>query len=82
MLNEETIKSVIDIVRQVLNEENIDISSSKKEYQKWDSLAQLIIMMKLEENIGIKINLDEISNLTSVRQILEIVEIHKNESQV
>lgn len=42
-----------------------------EELEQWDSLAHVMIIGELEEKLGIAIPLDEATELSSVREILE-----------
>ena len=78
MLNRNLQDVLIGIVREVLNDESISITSSSRENPSWDSLAQLLIMMKIEETIKIRIKPDELASMTSVLDIISIVKKHPN----
>jgi acyl carrier protein len=78
MLNRNLQDVLIGIVSEVLNDESISINSSSRENPSWDSLAQLLIMMKIEETIKIRIKPDELASMTSVLDIIEIVKKHPN----
>jgi acyl carrier protein len=44
---------------------------------KWDSASHLILIMALEERLGVSFSPDEVVSMTSVRKILEL--IHKED---
>ena len=69
---------IIGIVCEVLNDESISITSSSRENPSWDSLAQLLIMMKIEETIKIKIKPNELVCMNSILDIIAIVKKHPN----
>jgi acyl carrier protein len=78
MLNRNLQDVLIGIVSEVLNDESISITSSSRDNPSWDSLAQLLIMMKIEETIKIRIKPDELASMTSVLDIIAIVKKHPN----
>ena len=47
------------------------------QYEKWDSLGHISIMMALEVEFGIEINADNVQNLLSITKILKYIENNK-----
>ena len=43
----------------------------------WDSLAQINLIIAIEKEFGVKFNLEEISKLKNIGEILEIIKIKK-----
>lgn len=66
-------EKVLEIVRNVLEDENVDVSTSQANNAKWDSLAQLNLMVELESEFGLSLEPEEISSIKSVKDIIEIV---------
>ena len=69
----EQLKKVLDIVRNVLEDDSVDINTSQTNNAKWDSMAQLNIMVELESEFGLSLEPEEISSIKSVKDIIEIV---------
>jgi len=44
----------------------------------WDSMGHMEVMMRLEENFGVEINPDTITNLISVPEICTYIDQRKN----
>lgn len=66
-------EKVLDIVRNVLEDDSVDINTSQTNNAKWDSMAQLNIMVELESEFGLSLEPEEISSIKSVKDIIEIV---------
>tara|TARA_B100001057_G_C22851013_1_gene950961 strand:- start:1914 stop:2144 length:231 start_codon:yes stop_codon:yes gene_type:complete len=65
-----------EIMSVVFNEpiENINSSSSPASVSKWDSLAQLNLIIAIEETFKIKLNDSEIENIKNFDSILKILQ--------
>ena len=61
----ETISRIIKVDLQLINE-----SSCMDDFSKWDSIAQVKIMIELENKVKKKISTSKISELDSVKKIL------------
>lgn len=66
-------EKVLDIVRNVLEDDSVDINTSQTNNAKWDSMAQLNIMVELESEFGLSLEPEEISSIKCVKDIIEIV---------
>ena len=53
---------------------NITPRTSRSAIAAWDSLGQLILMSALDQRYGIRLSPTELSNLSSVQDILDILE--------
>ncbi|MNW55785.1 acyl carrier protein [compost metagenome] len=56
--------------------EGVNINSQKYDFENWDSLNQLNLVMEIESKFNISLNLDEMAEINSIRDILEIVDKH------
>lgn len=64
-------QKVIEIVSKATNfSQDIDINSSDKNIKKWDSLAQVNIVIMLEKEF-LKIKNSDIAELKSVKKIVD-----------
>lgn len=64
-------QKVIEIVSKAINfSQDIDINSSDKNIKKWDSLAQVNIVIMLEKEF-LKIKNSDIAELKSVKKIVD-----------
>ena len=66
------INRIIGILEEVLDEK-IDITSAQKECENWDSLHHLNLMLALENEFNIEFEPEEISKMTNVKKIIDIV---------
>ena len=66
------LEQVISIVSQTtkIPKKKININSKSFDFCKWDSLAQIKIIIAIEKKIKKKINISKISELTSIKSIL------------
>lgn len=53
--------------------EKVTLESVKNDFENWDSLNQLNLVMELEANFNVSIPIDEIANIDSVQSILHIL---------
>jgi acyl carrier protein len=62
---------VAAVFQEVFENENLVItdSSSAKNVENWDSLAQIKIIVGLEEEFGIKFTTDEVASLANVGEL-------------
>ena len=66
-------EKVLEMVKSVLEDENVDINTSQSNNARWDSMAQLNLVVELESEFGISLEPDEISSIKSVKDIIEVV---------
>ena len=66
-------EKVLEIAKSVLEDENVDINTSQSNNARWDSMAQLNLVVELESEFGISLEPDEISSIKSVKDIIEVV---------
>ena len=67
------LKQIISIVSKVVGvpSEQLDINSESSNFYKWDSLAQLNIIIEIEKKIGKKIDASMMGELTSIKLIVD-----------
>tara|TARA_B100001113_G_C20867779_1_gene516945 strand:- start:95 stop:316 length:222 start_codon:yes stop_codon:yes gene_type:complete len=66
---------VIDIIKEVINENKVDINSKSSQFKKWDSLANINIALKLEKKFNIKIKASDMENMNSVKEIIKVLDV-------
>ena len=72
--------SMIDDVRRViadtlnLSEDKIDENSSSETVDAWDSLAQVNLMMAIEQTFDLELDVEDFMKLNSVRAIADFIE--------
>tara|TARA_B100000029_G_scaffold457039_1_gene485485 strand:- start:656 stop:895 length:240 start_codon:yes stop_codon:yes gene_type:complete len=74
----EIIEVIQNIFRDILNNRDLLVSNESKpsDIEGWDSLANINIIVALEEQFKIKLGLDEITNVNSVKDLVSIVKNH------
>jgi acyl carrier protein len=67
------LNQIISIVSKVVGvpSEQLDINSESSNFYKWDSLAQLNIVIEIEKKIGKKIDASMMGELTSIKLIVD-----------
>ena len=68
-----TLENIIKIISKNINEpiSSINIKSSSDDFDRWDSLSHIRIIIDLEKINGKKINTSKYGELISVKAILE-----------
>ncbi|WP_342415745.1 phosphopantetheine-binding protein [Paenibacillus sp. FSL R10-2782] len=66
---------VQSIISKIMNVpvEKVTLESVKSDFEHWDSLNQLNLVMELEAIFNVSIPIDEIANIDSVQSILHIL---------
>ena len=72
MDDKEKVIKIISIITKI-DIKLINESSSMNDHSKWDSLAHLSIMQKIERNFKKKISTSKMSDLNSVDKILKFL---------
>ena len=76
-MNQSTEDQIIEIVKKVTHNSRVDINSTDKSVEGWDSLAYLLIAEKIEELFNIEINNENIDKFGSIRNVLEMINENK-----
>ena len=61
-------------MKEVFGIEDIDETCSQKTCEKWDSMAQLNLVLELEDEFGISLEPEEIGEMTSFETVCQMVE--------
>ena len=61
-------------MKEVFGIEDIDETCSQKICEKWDSMAQLNLVLELEDEFGISLEPEEIGEMTSFETVCQMVE--------
>jgi len=66
-------KRIFEIISKTIDIEidKLTINSKRQDYGTWDSLATVIIFMRLEEEFGVSFNEEDLKNLDSIQKIYE-----------
>ncbi len=75
MTNEAILERVRYIVAEIteVEVERITLQSSPDNLEEWDSLAQVNIVLSLEQEFGRQFSPDQIERMVSVAKIVEVV---------
>lgn len=66
-----------EIIRRVFNfQGNIDDDASPKSVKNWNSMNHLLLITEIEENFNVKLSDDEVSRITSVKDIKDLLKKH------
>jgi len=68
-------EKILTVLRQVLDNKNIDWTCSQSNCIEWDSMNQLNIVVELESEFDISLEPEEIVELNNCDDILRIVEL-------
>ena len=68
------------IFQSVFSNPELQISAetSASDIPDWDSLAQITLLMSMEQNFGIQFSLDEVEDLQNVGEIIELILVKVN----
>lgn len=66
-----------EIFRDVFDDEELEIRDdmSAKDIEDWDSLAQINLIIAIEKEFGVKFNLEEVSKLKNIGEMLELINL-------
>ena len=64
---------MLEIMRTLFESEAIDRSCSQRNCDKWDSMAQLNLVVELESEFGVSLEPEEIAEMTSFDGIIRIL---------
>lgn len=75
MNDDQTIKKLNIIFKDVFDDEELSINRNIKinEIKKWDSLGQLRLMMKIEEEFEVDIDINDVNEISSVQDIILLI---------
>jgi acyl carrier protein len=75
MKQDQILAEVSEIIRDVLDQPNLQISAATtaRDVEGWDSFNHINIVVAVESRFGIKINTAEIEELKNVGEFVELV---------
>ena len=73
---EDNIKKIFFEVFPTLTESDFAWEKHQKDYENWDSFAQLQLITMAEEKFNVKLSLEEAISITSPKKLLEYVKSH------
>lgn len=66
-------EKVLEILKDVLELDSIDETCSQASCEKWDSMAQLNIVVELESEFDVTLEPEDIANMKSYADIIRIL---------
>ena len=66
-------EKVLGILKNVLELKTVDKTCSQATCGKWDSLAQLNLVVELESEFGVTLEPEEIAEMTSFEKIIKVL---------
>jgi acyl carrier protein len=71
----DVLKSCIEIFQTVFSDPKLIVSemTSASDIADWDSLAQIRLLMTMEQNFEIQFSLDEVEDLQNLGEIIELI---------
>ena len=64
---------IIEIMKEVLEEQDIDINSTQETLKNWNSLSHLNLASELEDAFDVELDPADIAEMKSVRDIVRII---------
>ena len=64
---------IIQCLKNIFENQEIDINSSAENLKEWDSVAMINIVLEIENQFKVKINVNDITNLKSYKSIKKIL---------
>ena len=73
--SQDVLNSCTEIFRTVFSDDTLSINAatSATDIADWDSLAQIRLLMSMEQTFEIKFSLDEVEDLQNVGEIVELI---------
>lgn len=65
---------ILSIMKEVLDEGNLDVTCSQETCENWDSLHHLMLMSELEDAFDVELDLDEMAQMKSFAEIKLMLE--------
>lgn len=56
---------------------SLELSTNIKELDEWDSLNAMVLSGYVNENFGVTLSKDDISNITTVESLIKIIGVEK-----
>lgn len=64
---------LLNIAKEVFNSDNITLNSTRDEIKEWDSVGYLILITRIEEELGISIPFEDIRKISKIEDFLVYV---------
>lgn len=56
-----------------IGEDDFGIDKTHEDFENWDSLSHMNLVAELEQEFGVSMEVDEISEMDSVKNVLEVL---------
>ena len=67
-------EKVIEIMKEVLETEDLSLNTSQENCENWNSLRQLNLVSELEDEFDVEFEPEEIAEMKSVEMVLKILQ--------
>ena len=76
--NMNTLIKLRNIFRDVFDEDSFDISEniSKNDFEEWDSVAHIKLVLAIEEEFQVRLTTDEVASIQSVGEFMSAIQKH------
>ena len=83
MITTHTLFAIQNIFREVFDDDSLVVTpeTGGKDIDGWDSVAQVKLVLAIEEQFGFQFSEDEVSSIRSVGGFVEAVERRKNRAK-
>jgi acyl carrier protein len=77
-MDDELMVRVAELAADVFGEDVVDVGpgTTPDDIEGWDSLAQLNLIVALEDEFGVRISPDDIEAMTSIAAVADVVRRH------
>ena len=74
-----SVSKIIEIFQDILDQEKgiINLKTTPTDIDEWDSVANINIIVSLEDEFGIKFKLKDVQEAKTVQDFVELVEAYK-----
>lgn len=67
-------KKLLELAKEILKVENVDLYKNISEIEEWDSLAHVRLIASIEEEFGVEIPIEEAVNINCLADFLKYLE--------
>ena len=73
------VSTIIEIFQDILDVKKgtVSLKTTSSDFDQWDSVATVNIIVALEEEFGIKFKLEDIQTVETVQDFVDLVQTHK-----
>ena len=74
-----SVSTIIEIFQDILDVKKgtVSLKTTPSDFDQWDSVATVNIIVALEEEFGIKFKLEDIQTIKTVQDFVKLVHAHK-----